>query len=95
MVRGRGQLDFKTGTVHLRLMPQPKTARFFTFSAGVEAKGPFNNISFGVPKGELLGGLVSFFTSPFHVLMRRLGKALEGAPKKNPCIRALEGDPES
>ena len=89
VVRGHGEINLKDRTLKLLMRPQPKSARLFTFSTGLLAQGPINDIEVTAPSGELLGGLFSFLTSPFHVPVQRLGQALEDAPQANVCTRAL------
>jgi uncharacterized protein involved in outer membrane biogenesis len=92
MVKGRGEVDLKKETLHLQLKPQSKTARFFTFSPTVEAKGPFDDVKIGVPGEDLLGSIMNFFASPISVPMQRLGSALEGRPEADQCTKAIKGE---
>jgi len=74
---GRGQVNFKTEQIDLKVAPTPKRPEFFSLATPLEVKGKFSDFGVGVQTGGLFGTSIRFITSPITVPLRRLaGKGL-------------------
>jgi uncharacterized protein involved in outer membrane biogenesis len=74
---GKGQVNFKTEQIDLKVAPTPKRPEFFSLATPLEVKGKFSDFGVGVQTGGLFGTSIRFITSPITVPLRRLaGKGL-------------------
>lgn len=62
-VRGKGQIDFKTQTVDIKLTPRPKRPQFFSMATPVHISGGFDNFGMGITPTGLIGTVIRFATS--------------------------------
>lgn len=69
---GKGQVDFKTEYINLKMAPTPKKPEFFSLATPVEVKGNFADFGVGIQAGGLFGTAIRFITSPVIVPLQRL-----------------------
>jgi len=89
---GKGQVNFKTEQIHLKVAPTPKRPEFFSLATPLEVKGQFSDFGVGVQTGGLFGTSIRFITSPIHVPLRRL--AGKGLPKDGDDICGMTIGPD-
>jgi uncharacterized protein involved in outer membrane biogenesis len=87
-VEGSAQVDFKQRSLKVRAAPKAKRPEFFSLAVPVRLSGQFDDFRIRINPVELGGKLISFFTSPLHVPLRRIFKGSEPADGAVACAEA-------
>jgi len=89
----KGQVDFRTKHLDLKMAPTPKKPEYFSLATPIEVKGNFNDFGVGIQSGSLIGTVVRFIASPVTTTFQRLvGKKLPSDGKDVCDMPILSGD---
>lgn len=86
---GKGQVDFNTEHIHLKMTSTPKRAEYFSLATPVEVKGPLSEFGVGIQSGGLIGTTVRFIASPVTTTVKRLIKIELPAGGDDVCAIAI------
>ncbi|MGH8682354.1 MAG: AsmA family protein [Burkholderiales bacterium] len=68
---GGGRADFGSGEVHLRLVPRPKVAQFFSFATPIEVSGTLEDYRIRMLPTDTVGTAMRWASSPALVPLQR------------------------
>ena len=87
-IAGNAEINFKTETIDMMMVPEAKTPEFFSLATPIQIKGNFEDFGLKLSGGHLLGTVISFLTSPVHVPIRRILVDEVPADGKDDCRKA-------
>ena len=90
---GKGQVDFNSELIHLKMTSTPKRAEYFSLATPIEVKGPLSDFGVGIQAGGLIGTTVRFIASPVTTTFKRL--AQRDLPSDGSDVCAIAIGPEN
>ncbi|MGD9021908.1 MAG: AsmA family protein [Lysobacterales bacterium] len=71
-IAGKSDINFKTRELEIKLAPKAKKPEFFSVAIPIQVRGSFDDFGLKIGALPMVGQVISFVTSPFHVPVRRI-----------------------